>query len=102
MTRVSDGLRQVREAGRLVVEVAGVPVLVVDDDGVLRAMQALCSHRGAPLVDGTVIEGLLVCAWHRSAYRLPDGAVAGGPASCPLTTYRVTVDDQDLLVEEER
>lgn len=101
MTRVSGGLRQVREAGQLVVEVAGRPVLVVYAGGALHAVQALCSHRGAPLADGTVIEGLLVCSWHRSAYRLADGSVAGGPAHCPLATFPVSIDGEDLLVLDE-
>jgi apoptosis-inducing factor 3 len=98
VTRLPGAATKLRSAGRLVVAVDGAPVLLVHHDAAVYATQALCSHRGAPLVDGAVLEGLLVCAWHRSAYRLRDGSVAGGPAVCELQTYPVEVQGDDLVV----
>lgn len=101
MTRLPGVAPRLRSAGRLVVDVGGAPLLLVHHDAAVYATHALCTHRGAPLVDGALLEGLLVCAWHRSAYRLRDGSVAGGPAVCRLRRYPVTVDGDDLLLDLE-
>lgn len=58
--------------------VGGVPILIVRDrDGVLRAFQNVCRHRGAPLcADGAGGAGPLVrCPYHAWLYRL-DGTLA--------------------------
>ena len=56
--------------------VAGYPLMVANDDGVLRAFQNVCRHRASPLVDeGSGTCGRLVCRYHSWAYAL-DGRLA--------------------------
>lgn|GEM_PF-4849522 len=57
------------------------------DQGQVAAMGDTCSHQGAPLRDGTVIDGCVRCPWHGSEFRLIDGTVASGPATSPQPKY---------------
>jgi nitrite reductase (NADH) small subunit len=43
-------------------------------DGSVRAMDAVCPHRGGPLADGQVDATVVVCPLHAYAFRLADGA----------------------------
>ncbi len=65
------------EGAREVVEVDGVPVLLIRHRGEIFATAAHCPHMGAPLKDGRITEeGLLICPRHRSAFSLRTGDVA--------------------------
>ena len=48
------------------------------DDGVLRAFDNVCIHRGAPLVAGCGNEARFTCPYHAWVYRL-DGQLVGAP-----------------------
>jgi choline monooxygenase len=57
--------------------VAGYPLVVVDDGGILQAFQNVCRHRAGPLVDeGSGSCGRFVCRYHGWAYAL-DGRLSG-------------------------
>ncbi|MCA1657638.1 MAG: Rieske 2Fe-2S domain-containing protein, partial [Actinobacteria bacterium] len=77
------------EAVPHVVDVGRVPVLIVRDDGRLRALDDRCTHRGGPLHEGPVEGGCVTCPWHGSAFRLDDGEVERGPATLPQPRYEV-------------
>lgn len=55
-------------------------------DGSLRATQNRCPHRSAPLCDGLVGDGIVVCPFHAYRFRLADG---GGENGYALRTYPV-------------
>jgi nitrite reductase/ring-hydroxylating ferredoxin subunit len=73
------------------VELAGIPVLLYRDGDAIHAVSAVCTHRGAPLDEGSVADGCVECPWHGSAFRFVDGGIARGPATFPLTRYDVRV-----------
>ncbi|MDP9116750.1 MAG: Rieske 2Fe-2S domain-containing protein [Actinomycetota bacterium] len=68
---------------------AGTAVLVVRTPQGLAAMADRCSHRGAPLHEGTIDADCVVCPWHGSVFTLVDGSVARGPATRPQPTFEV-------------
>lgn len=56
-------------------EAAGVPIVVVrGEDGIARAFQNVCRHRGMRLADGAGCAKALVCPYHGWTYGL-DGAL---------------------------
>ncbi len=56
----------------------GQSILVsCDYDGQVYASANICPHLGTPLVDGTVADGVLTCAQHKSSWDLTSGALAG-------------------------
>jgi uncharacterized membrane protein/nitrite reductase/ring-hydroxylating ferredoxin subunit len=52
-----------------------------------------CTHRGAALADGVMICGTVQCPWHGSQFDVQTGAVAAGPATTGISTYRVEAAD---------
>jgi nitrite reductase/ring-hydroxylating ferredoxin subunit len=55
--------------------------------GEVGALDARCPHRGAPMDEGAVRDGCIVCPWHGSVFRLADGALVQGPATVDLPSY---------------
>ena len=84
------------------VDVDGQALVLVRRAGAVQAMEATCSHYGAPLDEGEVAldggEACLVCPWHGSRFRLRDGAVARGPATSPQRSYDVRQQGDRLQV----
>ena len=80
------------------VHVAGVPVLVTVRAGQPVVMADRCTHRGAPLHEGEVVDGCVVCPWHDSAFSLDDGSVRSGPASRPQPLLETRVREGRLQV----
>lgn len=59
-------------------------------DGSLRALGAVCPHRGGPLADGLTDDDAVVCPLHGRTYDLRTGAeTGGGPGVC---SHDVTAD----------
>lgn len=67
----------------------------------VRAFQATCPHAGAPLEDGALCNGRIVCPWHKAAFSLDSGAVLEPPALVALTQYPVHVHDGVVSVGDE-
>jgi len=68
-------------------------------DGSLRAVSAVCPHRGGPLADGQIDLKVVVCPLHLNAFDLTTGcSTTGQPA---LTVYPVRLDSDNHLVLEE-
>lgn len=64
--------------------------------GDVTAVSAVCPHRGGPIADGLIDEGVVVCPLHGNAYDLRDGCSRTGEA--PLRVFDVSVDDGMLVV----
>jgi len=75
------------------------PVLVVNLDGELRAMQGICSHEYFELDRGFLTGGTLTCALHLSRFDLETGDALDPPAELPLMTYPVLVEGGRILIE---
>ena len=64
--------------------------------GELYATQAHCPHRGAPLADGLVGGGRVVCPFHSFAFELETGSPVMN--SCPaLTVYPVELGEDGRM-----
>jgi len=74
-------------------------VAIFSIEGGFCATQASCTHRQAPLTEGTVDGSTVTCPLHGAQFNVWTGAVLRGPASDPLKTYRVTVDGDVGRVE---
>jgi nitrite reductase/ring-hydroxylating ferredoxin subunit/uncharacterized membrane protein len=79
-------------------EVGGVPVLFARHDGAIVAYADRCTHRGAPLDEGSVQDGCVTCPWHGSVFSLADGSVVSGPATRPQPRLEVQVHGDRVRV----
>jgi nitrite reductase (NADH) small subunit len=65
-------------------------------DGSLRAVDAVCPHRGGPLADGLTDADVVVCPLHNFTYDLSTGAeVANGGVS--VTSYPAHADETGTI-----
>jgi nitrite reductase/ring-hydroxylating ferredoxin subunit/uncharacterized membrane protein len=74
------------------------PLAVLRRGGDIRAVSDVCSHLSAPLHEGEVVDGCIVCPWHGSTFRLDDGSVTRSPATAPLPVFEVQVADGSVQV----
>jgi NAD(P)H-dependent nitrite reductase small subunit len=65
-------------------------------DGGLRAVAAICPHRGGPLADGLIDGQQVICPLHNHAFRLIDGQCTTGAPS--VRAYRVGMEDGELVL----
>lgn len=76
------------------VEVDGVGlVLCRTGEGEIAAFGEFCPHLAAPMTDGWVDRGRLVCPWHGSRFDLCSGEVLRGPSAAPLPRYQTRISD---------
>ncbi|MGF6327649.1 NADPH-dependent 2,4-dienoyl-CoA reductase/sulfur reductase-like enzyme/nitrite reductase/ring-hydroxylating ferredoxin subunit [Pseudomonas sp. BS3782 TE3695] len=67
----------------------------------LRAYQGECPHAGAPLAEGALCHGRLICPWHKAAYRLEDGALCEPPSLDSLRRYPLEIRDDEVWVDDQ-
>lgn len=80
------------------VEVDGVRIVLVRQQGEVSALAARCTHRGGPLDEGTLDGDCITCPWHASTFSLRDGCVVRGPAVAPQPAYEVRTVDEAVQV----
>jgi len=65
-------------------------------DGSLRALDAVCPHRGGPLADGLSDSHVVVCPLHNFTYDLETGSeIANG--GVPVAAYSVHADENGTI-----
>lgn len=77
---------------------AGRPVCVARVRGALCAVDNECPHRGAPLAEGTIEDGRIVCPWHAWSFDPATGTEATNPAAA-VAVYPIRVQQDDVLCE---
>jgi apoptosis-inducing factor 3 len=77
------------------------PVLLVRDGDAVHAYSADCPHAGAPLEEGAICNGRIVCPWHKGTFDVQDGSLVEPPALKGLTRYPITLRDGDVFVSLE-
>jgi nitrite reductase (NADH) small subunit len=80
------------------VEAGGRVIAVFNLDGELVAVNGGCLHRGGPLAEGLVRDGVVTCPWHWWRYDLRTGERLGAPW-LRLDRYPVRVEEDRVLVE---
>ncbi|WP_370759864.1 Rieske (2Fe-2S) protein [Mycolicibacter arupensis] len=73
------------------IDVDGVAVVLCRSGDDLAAFAGLCPHLAAPMEDGWVDRGRLVCPWHGSQFDVETGAVLRGPSAAPIPRYQARV-----------
>jgi nitrite reductase/ring-hydroxylating ferredoxin subunit/uncharacterized membrane protein len=76
------------------VEVDGVGVVLCrSGEGRVSALGEFCPHLAAPMSDGWVDRGHIVCPWHGSRFDVESGQVIRGPSAAPLPSYQTRISD---------
>ncbi len=65
-------------------------------DGSVRALPAVCPHKGGPLADGQIDLKQVLCPLHLNAWDLRTGCSLSGQPD--LAVYPVRIDDDDKIL----
>jgi len=80
-------------------EVEGNAVAVVNVGGTFYAFDDLCTHRQCSLADGDLEGTTVECICHGSQFDVTTGEVLNGPATEPVRSYEVRVEDGAIQVQ---
>jgi apoptosis-inducing factor 3 len=99
-------LSQIADGAMLLGHADGEPVLLARRGGELFAIGAICTHYGAPLADGLLVDDTVRCPWHHACFSLRTGAALRAPALDPVSCWCVeqrggSVDVGERLAHEE-
>lgn len=62
------------------------------------ATDGLCTHEGAHLADGLVIDEVIECPLHQGRFHIPSGRAKSPPVCVDLKTYRVKLEDGQVYI----
>lgn len=88
-----ESLQNANKPQRVEVDGVGLVLCRTGTDGQVAAFGELCPHLGAPMSDGWVDRGRIVCPWHGSRFDLESGAVLRGPSAAPLPCYQTRINN---------
>ena len=84
------------------VEPDGKPIVLSEVDSKIYAMDAICTHEGAPLEEGSLDQHSLTCPWHYAVFDVRNGKVSDATVwATDLKSYAVEVEEEtgDILVD---
>jgi nitrite reductase (NADH) small subunit len=77
---------------------AGARTLCIANvDGVIRALDNECPHRGGPLAEGMIEDGKLICPWHAWAFDPVTGATHSSQER--VAVYSVSIEGEEVFVK---
>src|SRR5918993_4639257 len=83
------------EGGLLKVGPQGRPIVLSMVDGKVYAMDAVCSHEGGPLEEGTLDKHNLTCPWHYAIFDVRNAKVSDQTVwATDLNSYQVEIDEE--------
>jgi 3-phenylpropionate/trans-cinnamate dioxygenase ferredoxin component len=80
------------------VTVDGAPVALFRTEEGIFALDDVCSHEYSLLSEGDVWGGEVYCQKHGSRFNLRTGAVTGLPATKPVRTWEVKVENGEIWI----
>jgi len=80
----------------------GERVLIARVDGIAYAVGGLCTHYGASLAGGLLVDDTVRCPLHHACFNLRTGDAQCGPALAALPTYDVTEADGLVQVRDKK
>ena len=81
------------------VEANGVKLLLARDGDRVFATGATCTHKGAPLKNGTRIGNRVICPWHHAMFDLETGFHCEPPGQGCLARFETSVANGRIFVE---
>lgn len=100
--RVDDGFTTIARVGDIpqgevrIVRFDDQPVAVYHLADGYYAIDDACTHDGGPLAEGTVVDGVVECPRHGARFDIRMGAVLRLPATSPVATYAVKVENDEI------
>lgn len=79
--------------------VKGIDIVIFNLGGAFYAISDTCTHEQASLSEGEIDGDSIICARHGATFNIKTGEVLALPAVVPIATYRVKVEENDIMLE---
>lgn len=98
-SRVRAGsIEELSAAGSLVISTERGEICIVTDGTFIYALDNNCSHMGSQIHKGEVVDGHIVCPWHRARFELATGK--GLDLYAPdISSYAIQIEDGGIFVD---
>jgi NADPH-dependent 2,4-dienoyl-CoA reductase/sulfur reductase-like enzyme/nitrite reductase/ring-hydroxylating ferredoxin subunit len=73
-------------------------ILLTKINGNYSALGASCTHYGAPLAEGVLCNGVIMCPWHHACFDAKTGNLLDPPARDSLPKYETKISGDDVIV----
>src|SRR5262245_42058692 len=73
-------------------------ILLARVNGSFHALGATCPHYGAPLAEGALCGGRIICPWHHASFDVKTGDLLEPPALDALPSYKVRVEGERVFI----
>lgn len=80
------------------VDCKGHPIALFKLEDGIYALDDICSHEYSRLSEGEIWEGEVYCPKHGSRFNIKTGSVRGLPATEPVKSYPVKVEDGEVYI----
>ncbi|MBE9060723.1 FAD-dependent oxidoreductase [cf. Phormidesmis sp. LEGE 11477] len=79
--------------------IAGKEILLAKTEHGISAIAPHCSHYGAPLAEGVMHNGRIVCPWHNACFSADTGTHLSAPGRDNLAKFPVHIESDTVYVE---
>lgn len=86
-------LSELKNKQSVAMSLSGVTLLLVYANDNIYCVENRCSHEDFPLSDGVIEDGTIECPEHGSKFDLQTGQPSCFPATSPIATYRVKIEN---------
>ena len=90
---------EIAKGTMLGVELDGKKIVISNQDGVFYAIGSVCTHMRCDLSSGEMEGERVICPCHGSTFNLRTGEVVHGPARTPEPSFKVKVENGELMVD---
>ena len=81
------------------IEVNATPIAFFNINGVIYAINDICTHRECSLSEGFIEGDTVTCPCHMSVFDIKTGKVLEPPALLNVASYKVRIQGSDVEVE---
>ena len=81
------------------VSVGDAKVLLARVEDRCYALGSNCTHYGAPLVEGALVDGRIICPWHHACFHAATGDMEDPPALDSLPSYPIRIEGDDIFID---
>lgn len=94
-------LDDIPEGGFLRIDLDGRAVALHREGREVHAIDPVCPHRGGPLDEGGVEDGVAVCPWHGWAFEVRTGKCQSPKGARSQAIWEVHVVDESVYIDED-
>lgn len=80
-------------------DVDGEKIMIANVNGIFYATGRICTHATADLSRGFLMGAKVTCPLHLSQFDLKTGKALTPPATKPIKTYPVKIEESSLIIE---